>query len=132
MPNYALQHAPATGTGPTVACGSITVSQANNQITVTANPPGGGAGTNITSLVVFTPATGSNGTIFSPNAGDMMNLSTYTVTVGTNTYGFGNNATFRNPGNGLRGGFFTSAGIGGAIDDWDAADSGGPEPQGKY
>ena len=130
MPNYALQHAPASGTTP-VGCGSLTVSQANNQITVTANPPGGGAGTNITTLVVFTPATGSNGTIFSPNAGDMMNLSTYTVTVGTSTYSFGTNATFRAAGNGLRGGFFTAGSLTGAIDDWDAATSGGPDPKAK-
>jgi hypothetical protein len=54
------------------------------------------------------------------------------VTVGTNTYSFGTNATFRNAGNGLRGGFFTAGSLTGAIDDWDAATSGGPDPKANY
>src|SRR6185503_20874195 len=96
MPSYKLQHGQATGSHK-AQCGSITVSQANNQTTVMANPPGGGQPVDITSLVVFTPAQGSNGTLLNPNPGDMISLTTYTVTV---TFPFIGNATFRAPGNG--------------------------------
>jgi hypothetical protein len=128
MPTFNLNHDnQGSGTGK-VNCGTITVSQANNQTTVMANPPGGGAPTNITSLAVFTAAPGSNGTLLNPNPGDMLNLTTYTVTL---TFTFSTNATFRAPGGGKPGGFFTSGGsITGAVNDWDAADAGGPEPKG--
>ncbi|HEV8396127.1 MAG TPA: hypothetical protein VGQ37_17725 [Vicinamibacterales bacterium] len=127
MPTYKLQHGQATGSHK-AQCGSITISQANNQTTVMANPPGGGQPVDITSLVVFTKGQGSNGTLFDPSPGDMINLGTYQVTV---TFPFGTDATYRAAGNGPAGFFTAGASPTGAADDWDAAVPGTPEPKGK-
>ena len=74
--------------------------------------------------------------VLTPMAGDIVAMQALyglsaTTRTGDTIYGFGTNATFRNPGNGLRGGFFTAGSLTGAIDDWDAAAPGGPDPKAK-
>ena len=124
MPTYKLKHGAAHGDAD---CGGFTVSQAGGQTTVTANPPGGGAPTNITNLVAFTPKAGTNDTLMNPGAGDTINLGTYTVIVSQVLYTFSTNATYQAAGNGKKAGYYTQPGLTGGLDDWEAADSGTPE-----
>lgn len=121
MPSYQLQHGSASGT---VDCGSVVISNSGGNTTVTGNPPGGGPGVPITGYSFIAKA-GTNDTIMNPGVGDTLNLGSYSVTVGGLSYSFSNNATYRNAGNGQRGGYFTAPGVTGGLQDWDAADGSG-------
>ena len=125
MPSFKLKHGSANGN---VDCGSVVISQANNQTTVMANPPGGGAQQNITSQTSYSAKAGGNGTIMNPAPGDTINFGTYTVPVGTppTSYGFSSNATYRAGAPGKKAGYFTSATQSptGGLNDWEAEDPG--------
>jgi len=127
MPSFKLKHGSANGN---VDCGSVVISQANNQTTVMANPPGGGAQQNITSQTSYSAKAGGNGTIMNPAPGDTINFGTYSVSVGPPpapvTYGFGTNATYRAASSGKKAGYFTSATLSptAGLNDWEAEDPG--------
>jgi hypothetical protein len=127
MPSYKLKHGAATGD---VDCGSVVISQANNQTTVSANPPGGGSPQDITSQTTYAAKAGGNGTIMNPAPGDTINFGTYSVSVGpppsSVSYSFNSNATYRAAGAGQKAGYFTSATLSpaGGLNDWEASDPG--------
>ena len=127
MPSYKLKHGSA---GDNVDCGSVVISQANNQTTVMGNPPGGGPSQNITAQTTYAAKAGGNGTIMNPAPGDTINFGTYTVSIGPppspTVYGFSSNATYRAAETGKKAGYFTSATLSpaGGLNDWEAEDPG--------
>ena len=125
MPSFKLKHGLASGS---VDCGSIVISQANNQTTVQGNPPGGGQPQNITNLTTYSAKAGGNGTIMNPAPGDTINFGTYTVSVGNPavSYGFSSNATYRAGAPGKKAGYYTSDTLSPAagLNDWEAEDPG--------
>jgi hypothetical protein len=129
MPSYDLQH--ATATGGTTDCGNIVVSNTGGSPSINYRAQGQtGNGTTINSAV-YTAKAGGNGTVMNPAAGDTLNLGGFQATGNDGTlYTFSTTATYRDPGNGSGGGYFTAPGLTGAIDDWDAADQ-GPDPKPK-
>ena len=120
MPSYDLQHGSAYGN---TDCGNLVISNAGGSTTVTNIPQGGGPGINV-STWTYTAKAGGGGTIMNPVPGDMLNLGSYTVTIGTNTFSFSSNATYRAAVPGTPGGYFTAPGITAGLGDWDAADGG--------
>ena len=132
MPRYDLQHTTATGTA--TKCGSVVISNAGGSISINFVRCHG-ANVNATGVSIgtaaYSPAGG--GTALNPNAGDTLTLGGFQASGDDgNIYTFSLVATYRQPGNGSAGGYFTSPGIAGALDDWDAADTTGPEPKGNY
>jgi len=129
MPSYDLQH--ATASGGTTDCGNIVVSMAAGSPSINYLSQGqSGNGTKI-NTAVYTAKAGGGGTAMNPAAGDTLNLGGFQATGDDgNLYTFNNAATYRAPGAGSGGGYFTAPGLTGAIDDWDAADP-GPDPKAK-
>jgi hypothetical protein len=131
MPRYSLQH--GTAAGGTTNCGIIQVTMSGGSPTwgylrCPGNPNGPTIGT-----VVYTAKAGGNGTAMNPAAGDTLTLGNFQVTGDDgNLYSFNTTATYQAPGNASSGGYYTSPGVAGSINDWDAADAGGPEPKASY
>ena len=128
MPSYDLQH--ATAGGGTTDCGNVLVSMAGGSPSIKYLAQGqSGNGTTINGA---TYSNTGGGTAMQPQPGDTLNLNGFQATgADGNSYTFNNAATYRAPGNGQGGGYFTLPGITGGIDDWDAADP-GPDPKAKY
>jgi hypothetical protein len=129
MPSYDLQH--ATASGGTTDCGNVVVSMAGGSPSINYLSQGqSGNGTQITTAR-YTAKAGGGGTAMNPAAGDTLTLGGFQARGDDgNLYTFNTIATYRDPGGGLQGGYFTMPGVTGGIDDWDAA-SPGPDPKTK-
>jgi hypothetical protein len=130
MPSYDLQH--ATSTGGSTDCGNVVVSNAGGSPSINYLAQGGSGNGNPITTAVYTAKTGGGGTVMNPVPGDTLNLGGFQATGNDgNSYTFSTTATFRAAAAGSRGGYFTAPGLTGAIDDWDAAAPGGPDPKAK-
>jgi len=130
MPSYDLQH--ATASGGTTDCGNLVVSMSGGSPSFNYRSQGqSGNGTKI-NTAVYSAKPGGGGTAMNPAAGDTLNLGGFQATGNDGLlYTFSLTATYQEPGGGSGGGYFTSPGLTGAIDDWDASDT-GPDPKANY